>query len=217
LTGAGLEALADSPDLISLTLYAHDLTPEGARAIGQLTNLRQLRFINSWSRDSSTNRLGDLSFLAELPDLQMLAIVGGELGLGYGERLAALGKLHTLTIQDVTLDAKEFAAFATTPKPNLAFLELRNTGIGDAEIGALFQQPHTRLRYLELNQTAIGDASLAAIGRAAPPNLQGLDVGKTAVTDAGIAHLKSLPNLYSVDTYNTAVTNKALEELFDRK
>ncbi len=217
LSGVGLEALADSPDLISLTLYSHDLTPEGVRAIGQLTNLRQLRFINSWSRDSSTNQLGDLSFLAELPDLQMLAIIGGELEHGYGEHLAALAKLHTLTIQDVTLDAKEFAAFATTPKPNLAFLELRNTGIGDAEIGALFQQPLTRLRYLELNQTAIGDASLAAIGKAAPPNLQSLDVGKTAVTDAGIAHLKALPNLYSVDTYGTAVSNEALKELYDRK
>lgn len=144
-----------------------------------------------------------------LPEAQqkLLEIAGGSdhtqidpalrllLHLGTREQLATLSNtdvsLHGQPISDQLLTK-------LTAMPNIRNLDVSNTPISANGLGAL---RGTQLQWLSAANTAVGDNSVAALS--GMPSLRHVDLSHTAVSDGGLVHLRSLPNLRSLNVEGT--------------
>ncbi len=89
-------------------------------------------------------------------------------------------------------------------KPQLIWLKLNNTNIGDEALGTVAQL--TNLTKLDLSNTLVTDKGLAVLSN--NTNLQILTLVGTKVTAAGVATLKNLNQLQALYLYKTGVVSK---------
>lgn len=142
----GLAALGPQPRLEALRLWYTRITDQGLATVARLSSLRELNAGNN----------------AGITDAGI-------------ERLAALGGLTTLNLEQ--------------------------TALGDAGLAALARLP--ALRSLSMARTRISDAGLRALRD--HPGLEEIDIASNPISDAGIEHLATIPNLRSVTAYSTRV------------
>ena len=90
--------------------------------------------------------------------------------------------------------------------PELRYLELRLTAVGDQGVSSI--DTLRKLRNLELADTKVSELGLKFIGRVR--SLRSLDLCGTRVTDNGLTSLYGLADLRSIYLESTAVTPKEI-------
>jgi Leucine Rich Repeat (LRR) protein len=114
--------------------------------------------------------------------------------------------LHGTQITDSNL---AFLNHARKELPDLRYLDLRLTHIGDA--GVFHLRNLTSLTTLNLFRTDLGDAGLASLRKLT--QLQTLLIGGTKVTDAGLIHIRRFRELRKLSLFQTQVTDAGIPHL----
>lgn len=186
VTAAQLEqVLAQTPDVVSLTIENTRLSHDVIEVIGQFRHLKLLNL----SRCGFTQ--SDLATLTYIPMPQ--------------SDFSTL-KVLVLTYSGVRDEGMPFFASAKS----LEELDLSCTNIDGTGLRDLKSLPN--LKTLKLNFTRASDSAMLYVS--SYPNLESLTISSTKVTDEGVAHLAMLQGLRSVDLTSTrGITDSAIWSL----
>jgi hypothetical protein len=125
------------------------------------------------------------------------------------ERLACPITHLDLTSPQVTDDDIERLMPMLRANPELEWVRLSNTSVGDRTVELLAGQP--RLKYLYLDGTRVSDGAGMALQRLT--ELHALDLTNTRITDAVAPSVADLPRLEILSLASTALTDRGLAEL----
>ncbi|MEZ4452387.1 MAG: hypothetical protein R3B09_23170 [Nannocystaceae bacterium] len=215
LTGAGVEALAELPDLKALTVDGRDVGPQGLAALAKIPALRELELRPSEPADPS------LAGLGALVELRRLTLGSDDFGDAIAGQLAPLHALERLdlggtAISDQSLgalvgmsDLRELILHHTrvtnrglahlSGLRHLEVLELDHTDVVDAGVDHLKDLPE--LRELRLDATLVTDRAIDAL--LTLQKLERLNLAGTVITREGAARLRALPQLRAVNLAGT--------------
>lgn len=125
-----------------------------------------------------------------------------ELGL---PKLPALSRDTIMALETLGFDATPISE--TVTHLDIDFYRLGAETITDEHIAALLQA-RDHIAWLNLGNSGLSDAQLATIAQL--PNLQKLDISNNPVTDTGIGALTPLPRLQSINLHHTQITDNVL-------
>jgi len=179
MTGAGIEHLRALEQLATIDLRNHVLDDTGARWLGELPRLADVRF-------NTTGRLSPEAMRRlATPPLVSLQLAGELLDDACIEALAGHRTLANLEMYELAIRERGAAALGTLP---LRRLYIPSSTIDDAGVRRLPNQ----LRSLHLGHCeAVTDAACAAIGQL--NQLRFLDLSATQITGEGLGMLRTLP------------------------
>jgi hypothetical protein len=146
------------------------VTPEGLKP---LTTMRSLREVQYHHRNAQVTDEA-VAVLAQIPDLEVLEIGGGE--------VTEQGLVHLKNL------------------PRLRELAISGSGITDHGLKILAEN-NPRLTRLDLSGANITDEGLNFVGQIR--GLRGLKLYATKTTDAGLAHLRGLNELEALEPADT--------------
>jgi tRNA A-37 threonylcarbamoyl transferase component Bud32 len=199
---AGLDRLADLPDLRSLKLQGPWVSDASLPRLKGLKSLQRLDLVATGVTDAG---LTHLSALANLTHLMLIQTPVTDAGLVH---LQALRNLHDLELGGTRVTEAGMDHLAALP--NLTgLLNLNNSKVTDAWLGRL--KSLSRLTALSLANNPVTDAGLASL--TALPKLQYLNLSHTRVGDAGLVHVKPLRDLYELRLAWTRVSDAGLANL----
>ena len=149
--------------------------------------------------------------LIELLDVEYLVMLNldnspiNDEGLGF---LRNLTMLRHLSLSN-TFVSDEGLATIVKQHPQLSFLRLDQTTVGDAGIAHLPELK--QLVELSLWQVPMGDEGCRHLARVT--SLRRLSLDETPVTDRGIEHLRGLKDLQRISLWQTQVTDEGVARL----
>jgi len=174
LTDAGMENIAEVPELLTLKLDGH-FGNEALKSVGKLTKLKRLSLAGHFDDEG-------LQYLGSLTNLESLCLSSPHLkGAGLA-KLAALSDLRYFRIREISPD---LSLAELKQWPALEALHLGDKSITDTTLQTLAELP--QLRSLTCAGAAITDNGLAAFGGL--HHLEELNLISTSVTDAGLESL----------------------------
>lgn len=178
---------------------ADELTAEGVRRLGAMTQLRNLRISGPAVDNKSVQSIFRLTSLAALT-LQETAVT--DQGIGSLEGLANLKEL-SLFKSPVTDEALEIIG----KLPKLAKLRLRATKVTGANVEPLASMPVVDL---ELAETSFSNRGMPSVARM--PKLEKLNLWLTDIDDEGLRHLERNTQLTLLNLDNVSgITNASLD------
>jgi len=203
-----------SLDHLSRLTRLHALLLPGALPnadVSQLGRLDRLRLLSIPWLDNP-----DLTFIAELTDLEYLELSGR---VAYSERtqLSHLTKLETLILRGVEVDGSWLASLSGLT--HLKSLDLYATSLSDEDLTHLGNL--NQLEFLNLKHTHVSDDSLASLSGLQSLKHLFFDEGpaiyhpKRNITDVGLKHIARLTHLESLGLKNTGISDAGLEFLTD--
>ncbi len=197
---ASIDWLQDMPNLKSIDFFAEyvtDYTP-----LKNAPNLEKLKF---WSMRTP---LGDLAFLATLPNLKELTIDSME-GVTNFEALALAQKLEDITLRDINEKDKTSAALTSLAKlPNMKDIYIDGAYIENIDVKGL-QLLHSLViseANMGENQNALDLSNVKDL-----PELRKLDLSESNVTN-----FNALSNMPILSTLNLTKT-KGITDLSNLK
>jgi Leucine Rich Repeat (LRR) protein len=201
-TQAGIDALADLPQIQNLEVDGAAVTDESLDQVVRLRHLRALSLLNTSISDSGLRKIAVLDQLRTLELLNNRITDEGLLSLAGLERLEYL-ELKSTKISDDGL--KHLRRMSHLRELRLSFNRI--TGVGLRELADL-----PSLERLYLDETQVDDASAAILSRLS--HLQTLDLDGTRLTDAGLQSLARLKNLRWIAVNRVhGVTEEGIAEL----
>ncbi len=196
VTGAGLAALGQLPDLTALELEGIDVGEPGFTALAQLPRLRRLDLVGA-AADPQMPELG------KLVRLEHLRLHYPELDDRAAPELAPLVALQTLDLSRTKIsDAGLVSLAAMTQLRSLVLSHTRITNRGLAVLGEL-----KSLEDLELDHTDLVDAAMVHVAKL--QGLKKLRIDHSLVTDASVDALLQLHALERIDISGTAISPEA--------
>lgn len=130
------------------------------------------------------------------------ALIRNSLGIDWLDSVVAI-RFDGCSVSDTDLH------WLTQRLPELRYLELRLTAVGDQGVSSIDKL--RKLRNLELAETRVSDIGLKIIGRVR--SLRSLDLCGTCVTDNGLTSLYGLAELRCIYLESTAVTPTGVTKL----
>jgi Leucine-rich repeat (LRR) protein len=204
---------------------AWNITDEGLKEIGELTNLQSLNLSprvtevglkdlkelkSLQTLDLNGTDVSDVKELRELKSLRTLILANSAFT---GKGLKDLNELKQL--QELNLYMAPLVTEASLKQikelKSLQTLELGWTPTTDAVVEGFKELKE--LRSLNLGNTPISDTGLKKLSQL--KNLQSLDLSCTQVTDVGLKQLSGFKGLQSLDLGYTKVTSAGLKALRD--
>lgn len=203
ITDAGLKRIARFENLGALSIVDSPITDKGLASLQSLTKLKELSLVRLSIGNESLAPLVGNSSLVKFR-LRAASNVTDEAISKYLPKFTNIASLELseLAIGDASLDT-----IARLPK--LIDLNLLRTRVTSAGINKLAGLPLKKLNLDDI--PTIGDEAIPSL--LAIPTLEFLHLGKTKVTDEGIAKLAELKNLKDLLINDTAVSEKAINEL----
>lgn len=231
ISGQGMARLKGMNGFKELYLSACDITPEGMRGIGDLSNLQVLSMSSCRIEDPAKN-LGHLerlrlrkldidarcsekkvwSVASRLGGLRELRLKGADVTDDWVGNLGKLAALEALDLSDnEALSGSGTARLGDLQK--LQELNLANTGFIDE--GVRNVSGLEKLRILNLHRTHITGAAIPFLAKM--KGLTSLNLGGTGITDDVVPLLKEMKNLTSLDLSGTRITAAAIASLKEMK
>jgi hypothetical protein len=162
-------------------------------------------------RDRQLIKSGDLTLLADLPDLEELSFGRMRMGRRDLASLPPLARLRTFRIEPSYLASEmglqDFSFLRGFPR--LQELSLGFSRFGDDDVRLIADK--VDLCSLNLGYTTLGDDGLSQMQGLT--KLERLGLARTKVTDDGMRYLRSFPRLEMLDLHATEVSDKGLQHL----
>ena len=203
ITDEGFARLSANPHLVELDAsYLDEISHDGLKHIGELSNLRSLHLRNLKSvTDEGLSRLSQLTKLKSL-DLQGTSTSGTGL-----HELRELTGLNELVLSGHTT---EEGLSLLIPFSNLVELRVYSDSITDAGMAYLTQMKKLRrLSYCGELVSGMGLEHLASMQK-----LEELSFKSSGITDDGLAQLPVLASLRNLDlSWNQGISDEVLQNL----
>ncbi len=171
--------------VVGVSLKGSDANNQAVALASQLPGIRTLVIVAL-----PTNHLTNegLAPVAQIPDLQLLSLAGGQLT---DQALTAIQGSNSLRAVILHGNFTDAALPIITTLPNLQQLDLTQSRISDAAMAELTQL--TSLETLILNGTRISEAGLQSVAQI--KTLKNLYLGDTPLSDSAIPQLQQMEQL----------------------
>ncbi len=193
-------------NITSLALRHAPVSDEGFRVLESFPKLKEL---DVYGTTVSSDFLANIPYPASLTKLKLRSSSIASTQIVQG--IARFENVSALDLGENDLDAVAIASVAQLGK--LEDLNLLRTKLSNDAVRILCESPaNARLKKLNLDDnSAVDDSAIDSL--LFVKSLEFLHLGKTQVTDTGIQKLSALSQLKTLIVNDTAVTQKALDQL----
>lgn len=199
----GALAVIPAGKLKRLSARGLKFSEAGAKALGRFRSLEEL---NLGSCQFTSNMVKQLAGLTKLKELSLFDVKG--LSDGVFAHLAKLTALIKISFYNAkTLTGKGIGALTALKK--LEELDLRSTGVADADVGRLGELP--KLRELDLGHSAVVDNSLEGLTKS--KSIVVLNLADTKITGAGVVKLATMKSLRELSLQSVKLSDDVADEL----